>query len=62
MKSTASANFIFLRKELGIKRFMMHTPVGSMPHEDVMRSIELLGKEVAPIVRREIAKWEQEEQ
>lgn len=59
---TVAEKIIFLRKELGIKRFMMHTPVGSMPHEDVMRSIELLGKEVAPIVRREIAKWEQEEQ
>ena len=41
---------------------MLHVPVGSMPHEDVMRSIELLGKEVAPIVREEIARWEKEKE
>jgi probable LLM family oxidoreductase len=49
---------IHLRKNVGITRFMLHLPVGSMPHEDVMRAIELLGKEVAPRVRVEIAKWE----
>lgn len=47
---------IFLRKNLGITRFFLHLPVGSMPHEDVLRSIELFGKEVAPIVREEVAK------
>ncbi|GGA33806.1 LLM class flavin-dependent oxidoreductase [Paenibacillus physcomitrellae] len=51
---------IHLRKHVGITRFMLHTPVGTMPHADVMRSIELLGKEVAPRVREEIAKWEAE--
>lgn len=50
---------IHLRKNVGITRFMLHVPVGSMPHEDVMRAIELLGKEVAPRVREEIAKWEE---
>jgi probable LLM family oxidoreductase len=50
---------IHLRKNVGITRFMLHLPVGSMPHEDVMRAIELLGKEVAPRVREEIAKWEE---
>lgn len=33
---------------------------GSMPHADVMNAIELLGKEVAPMVRQEVAKWEAE--
>ncbi|GAA0344173.1 LLM class flavin-dependent oxidoreductase [Bacillus carboniphilus] len=51
---------IYLRKHVGITRFMLHTPVGTMPHDDVMKSIELLGKEVAPKVRDEIARWEQE--
>lgn len=37
---------------------MLHVPVGSMPHEDVMKAIELIVKEVAPIVRAEIDKWE----
>lgn len=57
---TVAEKIIFLRKNVGIERFMLHVPVGSMPHEDVMKSIELLGKEVAPIVRQEIARWEQE--
>ncbi|CAG9609004.1 LLM class flavin-dependent oxidoreductase [Pseudoneobacillus rhizosphaerae] len=52
---------IHLRKNVGITRFMLHVPVGSMPHEDVMKAIELLGKEVAPRVREEIARWEAEQ-
>ncbi|MEN8702239.1 LLM class flavin-dependent oxidoreductase [Bacillus infantis] len=58
---TVAKKIIDLRKNVGINRFMHHVPVGSMPHEDVMKSIELLGKEVAPIVREEIAKWEAEQ-
>lgn len=49
---------IHLRKEVGITRFMLHVPLGTMPHEEVMRAIELLGTEVAPRVREEIAAWE----
>ena len=30
--------------------------VGSLPHEQVLRSIELFGAEVAPAVRAEIAR------
>jgi probable LLM family oxidoreductase len=37
-------------------RFMIQFIVGSMPHEKVLRSIELLGTEVAPAVREEIAR------
>ncbi|MCU4117337.1 LLM class flavin-dependent oxidoreductase [Mycoplasma zalophi] len=36
---------------LGIDRFYLHIPVGSMEHKDVMRAIEIFGKEVAPKVR-----------
>jgi probable LLM family oxidoreductase len=36
---------------LGISRFMLHVSVGTMPHGQVMRSIELLGTKVAPLVR-----------
>ena len=57
---TVAEKIIFLRKNVGITRFMLHVPVGSMPHEDVMRAIELLGKEVAPMVREEITRWEKE--
>ncbi|MBF8971046.1 MULTISPECIES: LLM class flavin-dependent oxidoreductase [unclassified Streptococcus] len=38
-------------EELGLNRFMLHLPLGSMPHEDVLKAIELFGKEVAPKVR-----------
>jgi probable LLM family oxidoreductase len=55
---TVAEKIIHLRKNVGITRFMLHVPVGTMPHDDVMKAIELLGKEVAPIVREEIAKWE----
>ncbi|KFM94477.1 LLM class flavin-dependent oxidoreductase [Paenibacillus macerans] len=57
---TVAAKIIHLRKNVGITRFMLHCPLGTMPHEDVMRSIELLGTEVAPRVREEIARWEAE--
>lgn len=58
---TVANKIIHLRKNVGITRFMLHCPVGSMPHEEVMRSIELLGKEVAPRVREEVARWEAEQ-
>ncbi|MEK4667863.1 LLM class flavin-dependent oxidoreductase [Niallia sp. FSL R7-0271] len=55
---TVADKIIHLRKHVGVNRFMLHVPVGSMPNEDVMKAIELLGKEVAPIVRKEVADWE----
>lgn len=58
---TVADKIIHLRKNVGVTRFMLHVPVGTMPHEDVMRAIELLGKEVAPRVREEVAKWEKEQ-
>jgi probable LLM family oxidoreductase len=57
---TVVEKIIHLRKYVGITRFMLHTPVGTMPHEDVLKAIELLGKEVAPRVREEISNWEKE--
>ncbi|GIO61850.1 Atu2307/SP_0267 family LLM class monooxygenase [Paenibacillus cineris] len=55
---TVANKIIFMSKHLGFTRFFMHLPVGTMPHEDVMKAIELLGKEVAPRVRKEVARWE----
>ncbi|KPV43064.1 LLM class flavin-dependent oxidoreductase [Alicyclobacillus ferrooxydans] len=56
--TTVAEKIIHLRKTVGITRFMLHVPVGSMPHDDVMKAIELLGTEVAPKVREEVAAWE----
>ena len=39
----------------GHDRFLVQFSVGTMPHEKIMRSIELFGTEVAPAVRRELA-------
>ena len=36
------------------QRFLIQLTVGPMPHPEVMRAIELLGTEVAPVVRREV--------
>jgi probable LLM family oxidoreductase len=36
-------------------RFVLHISVGTLPHDQVMRSIELLGTKVAPVVRKETA-------
>lgn len=49
---------VFLRKTLGVDRFFLHINVGTMPHKEVLRAIELLGTKVAPLVRREIARME----
>ncbi|WP_433759979.1 LLM class flavin-dependent oxidoreductase [Nocardia sp. CA-135398] len=40
-----------IRDTLGLDRFMLHTSVGTLPHEKVLRNIELLGAKVAPEVR-----------
>ncbi|SFE96951.1 LLM class flavin-dependent oxidoreductase [Alteribacillus iranensis] len=55
---TVAKKIIYLRKNVGVTRFMLHVPLGTMPHDQVMAAIEKLGKEVAPIVREEIAAWE----
>lgn len=47
---------LLLRKNLGVTRFLLHTDVSSIPHREILRSIELLGTKVAPIVRKEIAR------
>jgi probable LLM family oxidoreductase len=36
-------------------RFLLQLSVGTLPHDQVMRAIELLGTAVAPVVRRETA-------
>ncbi|MFD6156658.1 LLM class flavin-dependent oxidoreductase [Nocardia sp. NPDC060256] len=39
-----------IRDTLGLDRFMLHTSVGTLPHEKVLHNIELLGAKVAPQV------------
>ena len=48
---------ILLQHEIfGHQRFLAQMSVGDLPHRDVMRAIELLGTEVAPVVREEVAR------
>jgi probable LLM family oxidoreductase len=39
----------------GMDRFMLQLTVGAMPHDKVMRAIELYGSQVAPAVRKAVA-------
>jgi probable LLM family oxidoreductase len=51
------AEKILLQHELfGHERFLAQVSVGNLPHERVLRAIELLGTEVAPRVREEVAR------
>jgi probable LLM family oxidoreductase len=47
---------LFQHGLFGHDRHLMHLTVGTMPHADVMKAIELLGTEVAPLVRDEVAR------
>jgi alkanesulfonate monooxygenase SsuD/methylene tetrahydromethanopterin reductase-like flavin-dependent oxidoreductase (luciferase family) len=48
---------ILYEQELfGLTRFLLHISVGTMPHADVMKCIELLGNVVAPAVRKALGK------
>jgi probable LLM family oxidoreductase len=46
---------LFQHEIFGHDRFLMQLTVGTLPHDKVMRAIELFGTEVAPVVRREVA-------
>ena len=51
------AEKILAQHELfGHDRFLAQMSVGMLPHAQAMRSIELLGAEVAPLVREEVAR------
>ena len=42
-------------KALGLSRFDLKYSAGTLPHELLLRSIELYGTEVAPAVREQLA-------
>ncbi|WP_442602360.1 LLM class flavin-dependent oxidoreductase [Paenibacillus sp. KN14-4R] len=49
---------VLLRQNLGLTRFFLHANAGTMTHQEVLRSIELFGTKVVPIVRKELARME----
>jgi alkanesulfonate monooxygenase SsuD/methylene tetrahydromethanopterin reductase-like flavin-dependent oxidoreductase (luciferase family) len=49
------AKILFQHELFSHQRFLLQLGVGTMPHDKMMRAIELLGTQVAPVVRTEIA-------
>ena len=49
---------LFQHELFGHQRFLAQLSVGDMPHDRILRAIELLGTEVAPVVRREVERRE----
>ncbi|MBA3433249.1 MAG: LLM class flavin-dependent oxidoreductase [Actinobacteria bacterium] len=47
---------LFQHEIFGHERFLAQISVGTLPHQNVLRAIERLGTEVAPVVRREVAR------
>ncbi len=47
---------LYQHELFGHDRFLAQMSVGDLPHAQVMRAIELLGTEVAPAVRAELAR------
>jgi probable LLM family oxidoreductase len=47
---------LFQHEIFGHQRYLMQSSLGAAPHREVLRSIELFGTEVAPIVRTEVAR------
>ena len=45
---------LFQHERLGHQRYLMQMSVGTMPHAQTMRSIELFGTKVAPAVRKAV--------
>jgi probable LLM family oxidoreductase len=50
-----AAKIVALHRLFNLDRFLMHLTVGTMPHDAVMRAIELFGTKVAPAVRAALA-------
>ncbi len=53
---------LFQFRIFGHQRFLLQFSVGTLPHEQIMRSIELFGTRVAPAVREEVRRIRQEQQ
>jgi len=52
---TVAAKIVRAARALGLARFDLKYSAGTLPHEQMMKSIELYGTQVAPLVRRQLA-------
>ena len=55
---TVAEKIIAQHRLFGNDRFMLQMAIGAMPHDKIMKAIELYGTKVAPIVRKETARKE----
>ncbi len=52
--ATVAAKIVRVTGELGLSRFDLKYSAGTLPHELLMKGIELYGSEVAPLVREQL--------
>ena len=52
---TVARKIAATERSLGVQRFDLKISTGTLPHEKMMRSIELYGTRVAPMVRELLA-------
>jgi alkanesulfonate monooxygenase SsuD/methylene tetrahydromethanopterin reductase-like flavin-dependent oxidoreductase (luciferase family) len=50
------AKILYQHEIFGHDRFLLQLTIGSIPHEQVLRAIELYGTRVAPAVREELSR------
>lgn len=55
---TVAGKIVRAVEGLGASRFDLKYSAGTLPHESMLRSIELYGREVAPLVREQLARTE----
>jgi hypothetical protein len=53
---TVAAKIVRVARGLGLSRFDLKYSLGTLPHEQLMTSIGLYGREVAPLVREQLAR------
>jgi hypothetical protein len=51
---------LFEHELFGHQRYIAQMSIGAVQHRDVMRSIELFGTKVAPVVREELSRRDAE--
>ena len=53
-RSEVVEKILFQQEIFRHDRFLVQFTIGGIPHEGILRSIELLGREVAPAVREKL--------
>ena len=53
---TVAAKIVRVAEGLGLDRFDLKYSSGTLPHDEMMRGIELYGTKVAPVVREQLAR------